>query len=87
MPTRPSASRPRAGLANADLVLWQLGTSDALAQVPVADFFVAVTDTSHMAQGPQESTSSWWACATRAPWRKDLHYQAIRTAIKEIAKE
>ena len=33
-------------LNDADLVLWQLGTADALAQVPVAAFYVTVTQTS-----------------------------------------
>ena len=32
-------------LADPDLVLWQLGTADAFAQVPVADFHVAVSET------------------------------------------
>ena len=32
-------------LADPDLVLWQLGTADALAQIPVADFYVAVSET------------------------------------------
>jgi hypothetical protein len=32
-------------LADADLVLWQLGTADAMAQVPVADFHAVVSET------------------------------------------
>jgi hypothetical protein len=32
-------------LTGADLVLWQLGTADALAQVPVADFYATVSET------------------------------------------
>ena len=78
--------KTEAGLANADLVLWQLGTSDALAQVPVADFFVAVTDTVTWLKDHKIDVILVGLRYTRS-MAQDLHYQAIRTAIKEIAKK
>ena len=86
LPTRPSASRPRRGSTNADLVLWQLGTADALAQVPVADFYVAVTETVAWLKDHKIDVILVGLRYTRT-MAQDLHYQAIRTAIKEIAKK
>lgn len=73
-------------LNNADLVLWQLGTADALAQVPVADFYVAVTEAVAWLKEHKIDVILVGLRYTRS-MTKDLHYQAIRTAIQEIAKE
>lgn len=78
--------KTEAPLANADLVLWQLGTADALAQVPVADFFVTVTDTVVWLREHKIDVILVGLRYTRS-MAGDLHYQAIRAAIKEVAKE
>jgi acyl-CoA thioesterase I len=72
-------------LAEADLVLWQLGTADAFAQVPVANFYVAVSDTVVWLKEHKIDVILVGLRYARSMAR-DLHYQAIRTAIQEIAK-
>jgi len=71
-------------LAEIDLVLWQLGTADALAQVPVADFYVTVSDTVTWLKEHKIDVILVGLRYTKA-MAKDLHYQAIRTAIKDVA--
>ena len=73
-------------LNNADLVLWQLGTADALAQVPVADFFVTVSHTIAWLKEHKVDVILVGLRYTRSMVR-DLHYQAVRTALQEIAKD
>ena len=73
-------------LNDADLVLWQLGTADALAQVPVADFFVTVSHTIAWLKEHKIDVILVGLRYTRSMVR-DLHYQAIRTAIQEITKD
>lgn len=73
-------------LNDADLVLWQLGTADALAQVPVADFFVTVSHTIAWLKEHKIDVILVGLRYTRS-MVKDLHYQAMRTAIQEIAKD
>jgi lysophospholipase L1-like esterase len=78
--------KTEAALAHADLVLWQLGTADALAQVPVADFYATVVDTVAWLREHKIDVILVGLRYTRSMAR-DLQYQAIRTAIKEVAKE
>jgi len=78
--------RTEVALTEADLVLWQLGTADALAQVPVADFHVAVAETVAWLKEHKVDTILVGIRYARA-MTKDLHYQAIRAAIKEVARE
>jgi acyl-CoA thioesterase I len=73
-------------LNNADLVLWQLGTADALAQVPVAEFYATVTQTIAWLKEHKVDLILVGLRYTRSMVR-DLHYQAIRAAIQEVAKE
>jgi lysophospholipase L1-like esterase len=73
-------------LNNADLVLWQLGTADALAQVPVADFYVAVAETIAWLKEHKIDVILVGLRYARS-MAGDLHYQAVRTAIQEVAKE
>jgi len=73
-------------LNDADLVLWQLGTADALAQVPVADFFVTVSHTIAWLKEHKVDVILVGLRYTRSMVR-DLHYQAVRTALQEIAKD
>jgi acyl-CoA thioesterase I len=73
-------------LTNADLVLWQLGTADALAQVPVEDFYAAVTQT---VVWLKEHKIDVILVGLRYAHSMvgDEHFQAIRSAIQRIAKE
>lgn len=73
-------------LTSADLVLWQLGTADAMAQVPVADFYVAVKDTLGWLRERKVDVILVGLRYART-MAGDLHYQAMRTAIREVAKE
>lgn len=76
--------RTEVSLTNAELVLWQLGTADALAQVPVADFYLTVTDAVTWLKEHRIDVILVGLRYARSMTR-DLHYQAIRTAIKDIA--
>ena len=76
--------RNEVALNEADLVLWQLGTADALAQVPVADFQQDVTQTVEWLKAHKVDVILVGLRYARS-LAKDAHYQAIRSAIKEIA--
>jgi len=73
-------------LADPDLVLWQLGTADVIAQVPVADFYVAVSETVAWLKEHKIDVILVGLRYVRS-MAKDLHYQAIRAAIDDIAKK
>ena len=73
-------------LANADLVLWQMGTADAMAQVPVADFYAVVSETVAWLKQRKIDVILVGLRYARS-MAKDLHYQAIRAAIQDIAKK
>jgi acyl-CoA thioesterase-1 len=67
-----------------DLVLWQVGTNDALARVPVADFVDTLKNTLQWLKEHQIDTVLVGLQYTpRAV--KDDHYTAIRTALREVA--
>jgi lysophospholipase L1-like esterase len=72
-------------LNEADLVLWQLGTADALAQVPVADFTDTVSQTIAWLKEHKVDVILVGLRYTRS-MAKDQHYQAIRAAIQDVAK-
>jgi lysophospholipase L1-like esterase len=72
-------------LNDTDLVLWQLGTADALAQVPVADFHVAVSQTIEWLKEHKVDVILVGLRYAHSMVR-DLHYQAVRAAIQDIAK-
>ncbi len=73
-------------LTSADLVLWQLGTADALAQVPVADFHDAVSQAVAWLKEHKIDVILVGLRYTRS-MAKDQHYQAVRASIQAIAKE
>jgi lysophospholipase L1-like esterase len=73
-------------LSEADLVLWQLGTADAMARVPVADFYAAVSETLAWLEAHKVDVILIGMRYARS-MAKDLHYQAIRTAIREVARQ
>jgi acyl-CoA thioesterase I len=73
-------------LAHADLVLWQLGTADAMAQVPVADFHAVVSETVAWLKQRKIDVILVGMRYARS-MAKDPHYQAIRAAIQDIAQK
>jgi hypothetical protein len=77
--------RTEVALNETDLVLWQLGTADALAQVPVADFQEAVSQTVEWLKAHKVDVILVGLRYARS-LAKDAHYQSMRVAIKEIAK-
>jgi acyl-CoA thioesterase I len=73
-------------LSSADLVLWQVGTNDALAQVGSADFKRVVADT--VVWLKDRSVDVILVGTRYTPTvAKDLHYQAFRNLLKEVAAE
>ena len=73
-------------LVEADLVLWQVGTADALARVPVAQFREAVSQTVVWLKEHNIDVILIGLRYARNMARDD-HYRLIRSAIQEIAKE
>lgn len=67
-----------------DIVLWQVGTNDALAHVPVDDFEQSVTAT---VQWLKQHNVDVILVGLRyaKSLAKDPHYQAIRTSLKRVA--
>lgn len=74
------------GLAKPDLVLWQLGTADALARLPVEDFEASVTKTIKWLKGHGIDIALIGLHYVKA-LAKDEHYQAVRRALKKVAAE
>lgn len=73
-------------LISADLVLWQLGAADAFAQVPAADFYVSASETVKWLKEHKIDVILVDLRYARSMARNP-HYQAVRSAIQEIAKE
>ena len=78
--------RTEVALNEADLVLWQLGTADALAQVPIDEFRDAVTRAVEWMKGHKIDVILVGLRYSRAMSR-DKDYQATRQAIQQIARE
>jgi hypothetical protein len=76
--------RNEVALNRPDIVLWQVGTSDALAQVPVDEFEQSVTDT---VQWLKEHNVDVILVGLHYAKRlvKDAHYQAIRMGLRRVA--
>lgn len=72
-------------LTGPDLVLWQIGASDALAQVPVADFEQTVDEALAWLKGHDVDVVLVGLQYLRL-MRKDVQYQAIREAILRVAE-
>ncbi|MDB5558936.1 MAG: lipolytic protein family [Enterovirga sp.] len=72
------------GLDKPDLVLWQVGTNDALARLPVDDFKATVSGTVRWLKEHQIDTVLVGLQYTFAV-SKDEYYAAIRRALHEIA--
>lgn len=67
-----------------DLVLWQVGTNDALARVPLADFSTTVTDTVRWLK-QHEVDVVLVGLQYTLKVSTDEHYKGIRTALRDIA--
>jgi acyl-CoA thioesterase-1 len=73
-------------LTGADLVLWQLGTADALAQVPIDEFSTTITDALTWLKEHHVDVILIGLRYARS-LAHDAHYQATRLAVQEIARE
>jgi lysophospholipase L1-like esterase len=76
--------RLEVALTTPDIVLWQVGTNDALAQVPVDSFEQSVGDTVRWLKEHHVDVilvGSHYAKRLA----KDPHYQAIRVALRRVA--
>jgi lysophospholipase L1-like esterase len=76
--------RIEVALNQPDIVLWQVGTNDAFAQVPVDEFEVSVTDT---VRWLKEHNVDVILVGLHYAKRlvKDTHYQAIRMSLRRVA--
>ena len=72
-------------LASADIVLWQVGTADALAQVSVEDLTATLTETISWLRGHKVDVVLIGLHYARA-MAKDPHYQAVRKALRDVAR-
>ncbi len=77
--------RTLVGLEKPDLVLWQVGTTDALARVPVEDFTATMRDTLRWLK-EHEIDAVLVGLRYAASVSKDQYYLAIRVALKEVAR-
>jgi lysophospholipase L1-like esterase len=73
-------------LTHPDIVLWQVGTNDAFAQVPVADFQLAVSNTVRWLKSHNVDVILVGLHYLRK-LAKNEHYQAIRASLQRIATE
>jgi acyl-CoA thioesterase I len=78
--------RTEVALNNIDLVLWQLGTADALAQLPVEEFQTSVVQAVEWLKEHKVDVILVGLRYARSMAR-DKHYQAIRAAIQQVAKD
>lgn len=78
--------RTEVALTEADLVLWQVGTTDALAQIPVDEFKATVTSTvAWLKEHKIDVALIGMQYARRMA--DDPRYQAMRAAVQEVAKD
>lgn len=78
--------KTEAALNSIDLVLWQLGTADAMAQVPVEDFQSTVAQQVDWLKEHKIDVILVGLRYARS-MAKDPQYQAIRMAIQDVAKD
>jgi hypothetical protein len=74
------------GLVDPDLVLWQVGTADALARLPIEDFEASVADTLAWLKSHDTDAVLIGLHYVKA-LTKDAHYQAIRKSLKKITTD
>lgn len=78
--------RLEAALLKPDLVLWQVGTNDALSRIPVADFSRTVSRTLQWLKSNNVDVVLVGMQYTKSV-AKDEHYKLIKEALKQIAAE
>lgn len=71
-------------LTEPDLVLWQVGSNDALARIPVDQFVATLTDNVRWLKEHNVDVVLVGLHYIRR-MRKDAHYQAIRAALSQVA--
>lgn len=74
------------GLVSPDLVLWQVGTADALSRLPIEDFEMTVGKTLVWLKAHDIDVALIGLHYVKA-LTKDAHYQAIRRALRKLATE
>jgi acyl-CoA thioesterase-1 len=84
---RDAAERMKTEIAltEPDLVLWQVGTNDAMAQIPVEEFGETVVETIHWLKERHLDVALVGLQYIRN-MRNDPHYQAIRAVLSQIAE-
>lgn len=73
-------------LVEPDLVLWQVGTSDALARVPVGEFQASLREALRWLKGRNVDVILVGAKYSRR-LKKDSQYQALRASVFRVAKD
>jgi hypothetical protein len=73
-------------LVNPDLVLWQVGTADAMARLSVEDFERSLANTLVWLREHNVDVALIGLHYAKA-LTKDKHYQAVRRAVKKVATE
>ncbi len=73
-------------LTSPDLVIWQVGTNDAMAHIPVEEFTASVRDTILWLKGHNVDVALVGLHYIRS-LREDATYQATRRALNQIARE
>jgi acyl-CoA thioesterase I len=76
--------RIEVALNQPDIVLWQVGTNDAFAQVSVADFELSVVETVRWLKEHNVDVILVGLAYAKS-LAKDAHYQAIRMSLRRIA--
>ena len=74
------------GLVDPDLVLWQVGTADALARLPIEDFQQSLSTTLAWLKAHDTDVALIGLHYVKA-LTKDNHYQAIRRSLRKIATD
>lgn len=72
-------------LLSPDLVLWQVGTADALSRLPADEFEASVAETLVWLRGHGVDVALIGLHYIKA-LTKDVHYQAIRSSLKRLAE-
>jgi acyl-CoA thioesterase-1 len=71
-------------LVEPDLVLWQVGTADALARLPISDFEESLGDTLAWLKAHRVDVALIGLHYAKS-LSKDAHYQAVRRALRKVA--
>lgn len=84
--TTASRLRVEVALTKPDLVLWQVGTNDALSRVPISDFAQTVSRTLKWLKGAGVDVVLVGPQFTKGA-SKDEHYRLMKDALKQVAHE